>query len=162
MGKAPHKLQTKLREDEYQKKKLQEENDVLLAIGEDGQKGVDAFKEHVKEEEKIKQVTRDIQQETLNKKNRKADYNNFLASILNEKLVAIEWPSGWEYNIGTTDIGVVMELRNGKKTYRTAFQSSGEGVYDLNAVEVFALRAENTIDKHTEVKKTDSGIILPS
>ena len=72
-----------------------------------------------------------------------------------EQLKKIDWPSGWSFNTATTDKGVILEIKSPSKRYfRSAFASVGDGLLDLNAVQTFAVRAENTIDRVEREKIT--------
>jgi hypothetical protein len=147
----------KLQELQKRKRELQEENDIILTIGEEGKKGVKAAKEYFKDEEKKKEEQNSRHQEILKEKERsKFQYNIFLADILRDELSKLIWSKGYTYSVAPTEQGVVMEIEiPGPRYFRTAFKSTGDGVYDLNAVENFAYRAELTLEKH------NGTIILP-
>jgi len=120
-----------------------------------------AFREKMRQEEAEEKEQRDKEVEALKKVGSKLKYNAFLATILAKKLELIKWPDNWSYKVGPTEVGVVMEVRSPTKFFRTAFGSTSDGIYDLNAIDVFALRAENTLEKQVGIKRTASGIIIP-
>ena len=77
-------------------------------------------------------------------------YNRLLAELLLKRLTFVDFPSGWLYEVAPDDVGVIMELRSpDERVFRAAFKPIGEAKYDLNAIETYAVRAENTIDRVT-------------
>jgi len=59
-----------------------------------------------------------------------------------------------------SDRGVVMELKSPDgRIFRSAFASAKDPLYDLNAIDNFALRAENTIER---IDKLNHKIWTPS
>lgn len=132
------------------KKELQKKNDVLLAIGEEGKKGDKAFKEHIKEVEKKEQASTDFNLNLVSDNKKTRDYNAFLTKILLETMRNISWPFGWTYKASPTDIGVVFEMKSPDgRIFRNAFRPTRDPLLDVNAVETYRVRAENTIDRVT-------------
>jgi hypothetical protein len=143
---------SKLREVEAKKRELQKENDILLAIGKEGKEGDKNFKEHQKKEELISKAKRDIILNELEVTKRNRGYNKFLSDLLKERLRTVLFPEGWSHMEAGSDRGVVMELKSPDgRIFRSAFASAKDPLYDLNAIDNFALRAENTIDKYTKI-----------
>jgi len=149
-------VMSKLRDEEAAKRRLQEENDVILEIGKEGKEGVKNFKEAMKIEEEAIKERNSLRGENLKALERnKLIYNRFLQGIMVEQLKKIDWPSGWSFNTAATDKGVILEIKSPSKRYfRSAFASVGDGLLDLNAVQTFAVRAENTIDRVEREKIT--------
>ena len=135
------------------KRRLQEENDVLLEIGKEGKDGIKAFKEYAKEDKKKNQKHRDELLERIDSEPKKRlSYNLFLSKLLARGLRTVEWQPRWRFNVAPTQRGVVMEMKSPDgRTFRSAFKSTGDSVTDLNAIEMFVLRAENTVDKETKI-----------
>lgn len=139
---------SKLRDDESKKRKLQEENDIILEIGKEGKAGDKAFKEHQKTEDQISKVKRDIILEELDATKRSRYYNKFICDLLRERLRTVTFPLGWTHLEAPSDRGVVMEIKSPDgRIFRSAFAPVKDALYDLNAIDMFAIRAENTIDR---------------
>lgn len=140
---------SKLRDDESKKKVLQEENDVLLEIGKEGKEGDKNFREYASEKDKISKVKRDIALGELEERVNKLGYFKFLADVLFKRLsVTVDLVSGWSYKTMPSETGVVMELYSPDgRIFRSAFKPVRDPMVDLNAIDNFAVRADNTIEK---------------
>ena len=140
---------SKLRDEERAKRKLQQENDILLEIGESGKKGDKAFKENVKLEEKISEVKKNIVLEKIEKKKNSTYYHQYLADILLQRIITVVNISlGWTVQTMATARGVVMEIKSPEgRIFRSAFRVTQDPFLDLNAIDNFALRVENTIER---------------
>lgn len=133
--------------------KIHEDNDILLEIGEEGKKGVEAFKKYAKNKDKESRKKReDVLNRIDSEPKSKETYNSFLASLLVKRLGIVDWQPGWTVNVAPTDRGVVMEMKSpDNRIFRSAFKSTSDPMADLNAIDMFALRAENTIDSITKI-----------
>lgn len=139
------------------RKKLDAEYEELVASGEEGKKGVKYAKEKFTKDEKEAEEEAEIRKQILEGYRKRPQYNRFLGNLLLEGLRAVEWPSGWTYKVAATDKGVVMEIQTkDKRFFRTAFRATGQGEYDLNAINNYVERAWLLIDK-----ETSNDIILP-
>ena len=138
------------------KKQIAEDEEILLNIGKKGKQGDKYAKEYFRKEDKKEAKIRAVEKELLGKKKRDRDYIQQLAKMLIDRLVVVELPKPWTFRVAPTDKGVVMELYNGQKYYRTAFKASFMRDVDMNALDVFALRAMHTADGDV-----NNGIILP-
>lgn len=130
-------------------KSQDKEFEEVEALGTDDEKeGVKAAKEIIPLQEKreVEKDTRTIEYLT-NKRSRKIEYNRALAALLYSKLYEDEFPQNVLYEVIPTEEGVVMELTVGPRLFRQAFAVSGDPFYDLNAVKLFVMRAENTVEK---------------
>jgi len=155
---------SKLRDEEKRKKKLNEELYTIEQIGKEGKKGIKYFKEQMKIDEKKQsdKISKELEQAEKKRKS-KIKYNQFLAGILEEELKGVDWSIGWKYIVKANDIGVILELEApGKLFFRTAFKSIGDGNLDLNAVQNFVVRAENTVDRIEKRDIQQDGIIVPN
>jgi len=152
---------TKLREEETKKKKLAEELEKLEAIGAPGKRGVrEAKKFYQEQEEKGKEKEADelTQLHWEREKRTIVTYNHLLAKLLLKRLLTVDWRN-WSYKVSPTTIGVVMEVISPTgRIFRAGFKPTGIPKYDLNAVDTYAIRAENTIDRAT---MADGAIIKP-
>jgi hypothetical protein len=140
--------------------KKKREDDDLLQIGAEGKKGDKAFKQYAKLKDKESKVKRDkvIQKIEDAPKDRKT-YSSFLANLLLERLKIVDWEIGWFYRVAPTEKGVVMEIESpDNRIFRSAFKTTADPIADLNAIDMFALRAENTVDAH----RYKSDIWLPN
>lgn len=137
----------KHQEEQKRKKKSQEAVKIIETIGESGQKGDKAAKEFF--DDKIKEEVKEEAQELdlLDSRRKFVDYNFLLAKLLMKRLNLIDWPQGWRFGVAPTDEGVVMEIYHLDKFFRAGFKPVMDPVYDLNAVDMYAVRAENTIDR---------------
>ena len=143
-------------------KVLDSEMDKLEAVGAEGKKGIAAAKQIFSQEEKDAKLAQEIEIERLEQNKKKYSYNIFLALALQKRLDDIDFPDEWKIKVAPTDRGVVMEIETpGPRYFRSAFAATGDGYYDLNAVNMFALRADNLID-NMPLQKTKGGILLPN
>lgn len=127
------------------KKDLDREFEEVEAMAQDGKAGVKATQEIMGAREKKEKELKKQEEEILRQfTNRKVTYNSVLAEALLESLRQADL-SGCSFKAGPTDIGVVMELYSPTgKIYRLGFKATGDPLYDLNAIDVFTQRAENT------------------
>jgi len=142
-------------------KKSQEAVEVIDAIGKEGSKGrkyaKEFFDKKTKEEEKIK----DEELNNLQTRKRFVDYNPLLADLLDKRLRYVDWTPGWKYKVAPTKEGVVMEIYSPDgRCFRAGFRPVRDPVYDLNAVEMYALRAENTMDRVMGNDKKEDKIVV--
>lgn len=136
-----------------------EAREILEAIGAEGKQGTENAKTYFKEEEKKRANQKALELEILTeKRRRKEEYTLFLCGVLNKYVGNIPWTSGWSYRIGRTDRGIILRITHNGKHFGSAFAVTGDPTLDVNAVENFAMRAENLFDKS---KQTPGGIILP-
>jgi len=155
---------SKLREEEEKKKKSQKAADIIKTIGEEGKKGVKAAKEYFRDEE-IKDVKeRNEELNLLDSLGNFTTYNTLLARLLLKRMRYVDFPEGWSCKIAPTKKGVVMELRSpDDKLFRSGFAPVMDPFYDLNAVDTYAIRAENTIDRINGADRVvGSSIYLPN
>jgi len=93
------------------------------------------------------------------KRNNFKTYNSLLEDLLIKRMSVVEWPSGWQCNVGHTKKGVVMEVRDPDGTnYRNAFAPVIDPVFDLNAIDTYALRAENLIEHYNDKSTEETAI----
>lgn len=80
-----------------------------------------------------------------------ATYNRLLGKLLITKMnQTIDFPPGWSYQVAPTGKGVILQLVSpDKRIFRSGFEPTGMEEYDLNAVNVYVIRAMNTIDRVT-------------
>lgn len=143
-------------------KKVQEKNDVLLEIGKEGKEGIKNFKEYAKDLEAKEKKKKDITLEKIDSApKKKFSYNRFLSELLIKHLKTVDWSEGWWVDVAPTERGVVMELKSPDgRIFRSAFKSTADPIADLNAVEMFTIRAENTVDEINN-PLSEEGIWLP-
>ncbi len=138
-------------------KKAKEKKEVFEAYTQESdKKAIPIVQEVMKRLEKKQQKKEAIDLELLGKarQGKILHYNQLLANLLVKRLSLIDWPTGWGYQVFHNKIGVILEMTSPKnRIFRAAFKPTGEREYDLNAVETYALRAENTIDRITGADK---------
>lgn len=121
----------------------------LEALGQESEK--EAVKDTVKvfkEKEKESSEKREKVLETLKQAPKTLQtYTQLLAKLLSQRMMVVDWPEGWKYEAFPTDEGVVFQMTNGKRNFQAGFKPTGQPHYDLNAIDTYALRAENTIDR---------------
>ena len=114
-------------------------------------KEVDKEIEKFKKEEKAKKEEKEKVLEYISSrsKDKIITYNRMIADLLRKRLLFyVDW-RGWTFEVVPTDVGVILEIYSPKgKMFRSAFKTTGIAIYDLNAIDVFAVMAENTIDKY--------------
>jgi hypothetical protein len=140
------------------KKQVAKDEETILNIGKEGKEGVKYAKEYFKNEEKREADIKAVEKEILSKKKKDREYIAQLAKMLIDRLYVIELPKQWSFQVAPTDKGVVMELFDGKKYFRSAFKVTFMKDVDMNAVDVFALRAMHTADRQQNV--SPGGILL--
>ena len=141
----------KQQEEEVAKKRSGKAKDVITTIGAEGEKGRKEakkyFAEEIKKQEKGEKEDLDILDR---KKGNLSTYNSLLADALIKRLGYVDWPLGWGATVAHTKKGVLMEVKAPSgKFYRAQFAPVRDPVYDLNAVDMYAVRAENTMDRVT-------------
>lgn len=103
----------------------------------------------LEEEKKESDTKRDIVLEDISKKVKHTTFKTYyqmIADRLRQRIYAVcDFPIGWSVKVEATDKGVVVELYYLTKIYRIAFTPNGIPKYDLNAIEVYTMRVENTI-----------------
>ena len=149
---------SKYDKDKELKKQVAQDEETILNIGKEGKEGIKNAKEYFKKEAKKEEDIRAVEKEILNKKKRDQDYIAQLAKMLIDRLYVVELPKNWSFKVAPNDKGVIMELFDGTKYYRTAFKVTFMKDVDMNAVDVFALRAMNMADKQENT--SPGGILL--
>lgn len=135
-------------------KKVDQEAEKIEALGQENEK--DAIKDTtkiLKEEENKHDELENRKSEYLHKARQSSvsTYNRALATLLEGKLMTIDKPQGWDFIVYPTEEGIILEVNyqspTGYRMFRTAFKPSMIEKYDLNAVNVYVIRTENTIDR---------------
>ena len=131
----------KHQDEQEKKKKSKEAVKTIEAIGKEGKSGRKAAKEFFKSKEDEKDT--EIAQELglLDSEKKLVNYHFLLAKLLMKRLKLVTWPEGWRYNVAPTNEGVVMEIYANDKFFRAGFKPVMDPVYDLNAVDMYAIRA---------------------
>ena len=136
------------------KQALDDAAEKLEALGQDSEKtAVSDARKIFKDEEQTHAEQENRNEEYLKKIKTSpiASYNRALATLLQAKLMGIEWEPGWAAEVFPTDEGVVLELNSQSPTdmrmFRSAFKPTMMEKYDLNAVNTYVVRAENTMDR---------------
>jgi hypothetical protein len=128
------------------KKELDTEFERIRIIGEGT---VTEAREVLEIEKRESDVKRDIVLEEVDKGIRNAvkklTYYKFISSLLFKRIYAVVDLRGFTFRVEPGDKGIVLELYKDKRMWRIAFTPSGIAKYDLNAVEVYTMRVENTI-----------------
>ena len=128
-------------------KQLQELDDLTGA--DDEKLGKSATEELHKEIDHIEkeEESQELQLLTEAKKSR-SGYNRLIAFLLLKRLKYVDWKD-WSYQVAPTDKGIVLEIVSPLKRYfRSAFATTGEAKYDLNAVNLYGQRAQDTIEHY--------------
>jgi hypothetical protein len=122
----------------------------IEAMASNGKAGIKATQEIMAQKEKEEKEIKAIEEDILKTSRvRVITYTSTLARMLIKRLNQVAW-QGWTYKVAHTEKGVVLELYSpSKKIYRSAFKATGDPMFDLNAIDVFADRCENTIEKNS-------------
>jgi len=147
-------------EEQEKKKRSAEAKEIIEAVGEEGQKGSRAAKEYLDEQVKEEKKKENTELSRLDSRRGFVDYNFLLAKLLVKRLNLVSWPEGWRYNVAPTKEGIVMELYSPDKFFRAGFRPTRTAMYDLNAVDMYAVRAENTIDRVTGADGANGEIVV--
>lgn len=178
------KYKSKLDKEKAKKKEMAEDLEYLRQVDAGPDKGRKFVAEYEEEKKKKEQKEVDDAKGGLEGTGR-AEYKTRLAIYGAKKLEQLGFPEGWEYYcistygnslmiFGTsykTQDGILMILRSPKKkVYTRGIKVTGWPDYDVNAIDVLVMQAENTLDsekglllsdnKDTKatLKKTESGI----
>ena len=146
-------------QDQKKRKALDREVEELEVLGQESEKqAVKDGRKILQEKEKKKKEEKDRLLELIqgSASGNRQSYIFFLAELLQRRMEYIDWPPGWRYEITPTDIGVVLELFYKKRIFRCAFKPCGDAIYDLNAINAYGLRTEDTINKIIEEEKVSS------
>jgi hypothetical protein len=140
---------------EAAKRKVDKEMEQIDAMAQDGKAGITATKEIMKEDEKKEEEKKAKNLQRLEDQSHRGTvktYNELMAELLIKMLNLTEWPMGWKFYVAPTKEGVILEVHSPNKSiYRNAFKPTGEPKYDLNAIETYVIRAQNLVDRTTEV-----------
>ncbi len=139
----------KLRTDK-ETKILDKEMEKLEALaGDDEKQAIKDTKQIMAQEQKQEEEQKNRELEMLFSSRRFiVTYNQLLAGLLVKKLRDVIWPQGWGFQVGPTDVGVILEIQSPQNRYfRSGFKSTGMERYDLNAIETYVMRVENTIER---------------
>lgn len=139
-------------------KKLREENDLISQMGQEDEKAAKPVIQQVmKEEDQKAEVEKELNLEKLKKGRRFTirSYNVLLAELLVRRMKAVDFPEGWHWEVAPTKEGVILEMKSPTgKYFRSGFKPTGQEIYDLNAINTYGLRAENTIDRIENEQKS--------
>lgn len=162
---------TKLEQSRESKKRAGEINETLETIGQDStSKALPALQEKLNHEQKVKdeKIADNLNlletKTKFSKKNPKNDpYRLSLCELIIARIKEEKWPKDYHFKTLPTDEGVVLLLMTPwKKIFGHGFKPTHLPQYDLNAVEVLVMQAENRVDKLEEARNTTpGGIILP-
>jgi hypothetical protein len=143
-------------QDQVKKKKLDKEAEELEVLGQENEKqavkeGRPILEEQIKKKKENKNKLLDLIMGAS--KGNKQSYIFFLGELLQRRMTKVDLPIGWTYKITPTNIGVILELLFMERIFRCAFKPTGDAIYDLNAIDTFGVRAENTIDKYGRINQ---------
>ena len=146
-------------------KELAEKGKEILETGQESDtKAKEAVIKLVKEGELKEELKKAKEKELVfeARQGKIVNYHMLLSQLLDKRMAQVDFPDGWRYKTGWTAMGVILELYSpsGRK-FRAGFKPTGIPLYDLNAVDTYAIRAENTIDRITKADGTSGKIILP-
>ncbi len=164
------------------KREAEEADDYLKNVELGGRDFViaDIEKDKKKEKTAADKFLNDLQ----TKKLYRVTYRRKLADELREKVSAIDFPNGWQYDtLPTSDNrqitiygqsfktkqGIILVLKSPKgEVFIRAVRTCYKPEVDFKAMRILAVQAENTVDSDKgillsdkKVKKTKSGIYLP-
>lgn len=183
------KYKSKKDKEEKKKKEMAEDLEYLRQVDlpereGGGRKYVEEYeKERIKEEKDFADTAK-----TLVQGSGPITYRSRLAEYGQKKLDGVGFPDTWEYYFVPTDHrginiygkyfgtkeGVLLILRTDRAVYTRGITVTGDPEYDVNAIDVLVLQAENTMDSekglllsdnkdtNSTLKKTKSGIYLPN
>jgi hypothetical protein len=138
-------------------RQLREENDLVSQMGqEDEKKAKPVIEKVMKEQDKLDEVETGENLQKIRKASYSPikTYNTLLAELLVKRMNFVDFPQGWHWEVSPTKEGVVMEMKSPDGRYfRSAFKPTGKEIYDLNAINTYGIRAENTIDRIEKEKE---------
>jgi len=143
--------------------KQAEVKEYLDLVGQDDEEK--ASKWVIETQDQVSKKEKSVEADTLTKlasvKRRKFDYLKYMAQVAEERFKLIDWPPGFTWKIGIKDDDKLhLIFRYKRKFYGRGIKCTGMEVYDLNAINVIAVQAENTVDQIMHPIKTESGIYL--
>jgi len=161
------KSRTKLDQERLRKKQEGEAQDYLDAVSQsDEAKAADAIIEKGKEADKAEKEVqlKQFEEAQASVKRKKAEYLQYLGKLCYQLCQTIDWPKGYIWKLDIQEDKMALYFKDSKgRGYGRGIKPVGIPEFDLNAVNLLAWYAENTVDKLVHAPKvTDSGIILPS
>ena len=145
------------------KKAIGAANEYLDLVGQENEEK--AAKWVIETQDQAKKVEDDIKNDQLQQltdaRKRKFEYLMAMVDISKQRFAMIDWPSGSKWEVGIKDddkLHLMFRVKN--KVYGRGIKCTGIQHYDLNAINILAVQAENTIDSIVSPAKTDSGIYL--
>lgn len=166
----PLKSMTKKEAQKESKRRAGEMNEVIETIGQDSTlKALNPLREKMNLEEKVKKDKHNDELNLIDDKTKwakkdplKDPYRKTLCELIIKKVSETKWPKNYHFKALPTDEGVALLLMTPqKKVYGHGFKPTHLPIYDLNAVDILVMQAENRVDK-LETPQTKGGIILPN
>lgn len=162
-----HKIRSKLEEEKFRKKQIEEETEKLEVLGQRSEKKAKKYViQEAKESEKKEKEIDDIWKGILHASRKKKDsYKKMLMTRLYKMVEEIDWPKSYEYGVWFDGKGVVLAVKDKfRKLWKRAFKPTFDVKYDSNACFRFAMWAEDILDiaeGRLSLPKSEGGIWLP-
>lgn len=131
------------------RKKLDEEFEKVMVVGEGT---VKQAKQILQDEQKESKEARNKVISVIDSKSKNSTFKTYyqlISDLLLKRIRAVvDFPQGWRADTVATKEGVVVELYYAGRIWRLGFKPTGLAKYDLNAIDNFCMRVENTIQKN--------------
>ncbi len=138
-------------------KSLDKEFEKLEVLGEGTVSDARKVLEEDKKESEVKRnVVLEAIDEAVKKTIKRDTYHTFIASLLVKRIREVVDLDNFKFEVRPNDKGIVLELYEGKRVWRIGFTPTGIAKYDLNAIEVYTMRVENTIYQNERRNQTPS------
>jgi len=157
---------SKLNEDKNRKRQIEEEKERLDVLGQESdKKAVKWIKEEGKEADRKRRQKIGVDQEKLDtsRKGSYANYKRALGRLIYEKFGKLTWPKGYRFGVFVTDKGIECHIYDPfKRKFARGITPTYDPKYDLNAAQIMAVQADNTLAILMGEAKARAGFITPN
>ena len=157
---------TRLQEEKLRKRAIAEEEERLDVIGQESDKRAIKW---VQEEAKVaktkgrKQIGLDQEKLDTSRKGSYLNYKKAFGKLIYDKFAKLSWPKGFRYGIYITKKGIECHIYDPfKRKFARGITPTYDPKYDLNAAQIMAVQADNTIAILTGEARARAGRITPN
>lgn len=155
------KVEGRLRAEEKRKKELQQEVEIINEIGQESDIKAKPLVQQLMKESEEGATKREM--ERLNKLEMAKSaggirtYVSLLTDLLDKRMRYVDWERGWTYSVSNDGVGIILKMFSpSHRTFQAAFRPTQQAMYDLNAVNLYGIRAENTMERLRKEAKVPS------
>ena len=147
-------------------KKIEEEKERLDVLGQESdKKAVKWVKEDAAGKKKtgVKNIGLDLEKLDSSRRGSYARYKSALGKIIYEKFQKLSWPKGFRFGVFVTKKGIECHIYDPfKRKFARGITPTYEPKFDLNAAQIMAVQADNTIAILMGEAQARAGHITPN